>query len=54
VAGLVPSSRAVICGLGPVARDVDTPQEAVLRLSLMQRTLLLAQYLSGQAKNKRK
>ncbi|MDH3892357.1 MAG: ATP-grasp domain-containing protein [candidate division Zixibacteria bacterium] len=54
VAGLVPSSKAVVCGLGPVARDVDTPQEAVLRLSLMQRTLLLAQYLSGQVRNKGK
>jgi len=54
VAGLVPSSKAVICGMGPVARDVDTPNEAVLRLSLMQRTLLLAQYLATQIRNKGK
>ena len=54
VAGYVPSSIAVVCGLGPVARDIDTPQEAVLRLSLMQRTLLLAQFLARQAmKNKK-
>jgi len=54
VAGLAPSSKPVVCGLGPVARDVDTPQEAVLRLSLMQRTLLLAQYLSSQVGNKKR
>lgn len=54
VAGLVPSSTAVICGMGPVARDADTPQEAVLRLSLMQRTLLLAEYLAGHARNNKK
>jgi D-alanine-D-alanine ligase len=49
VAGLVPSTTAVLCGVGPVARDIDTPQESVLRLSLVQRTLLLAQFLSRLA-----
>jgi D-alanine-D-alanine ligase len=53
-AGLAPPSKAALCGIGPVARDVDTPQEAVLRLSLMQRTLLLAQYLSSQVRSNKK
>lgn len=45
VAGLVPASKPCVCGIGPVARDLRTPQEAMLRLSLVQRTLLLAQFL---------
>jgi hypothetical protein len=45
VAGLIPSTSTVICGLGPPARDIYTPGESVLRLSVLQRTLLLAQYL---------
>ncbi len=54
VSGLAPASKPVLCGMGPVARDIDTPQEAVLRLSLMQRTLLLAQYLATQVKGNKK
>ena len=45
VAGLVPPKVPVICGLGPVARGLYTGQEAVSRISLVQRTLLLAEYL---------
>jgi D-alanine-D-alanine ligase len=45
VAGLVPKSTAVVCGVGPVARDLYTSQEAIQRFSLMQRTMLLAQFL---------
>ena len=45
VAGLVPASVPVVCGLGPVVRDLYTSQERVSRVSLVQRTLLLAQYL---------
>jgi D-alanine-D-alanine ligase len=45
VAGLVPGRTACLCGVAPVARDLGTPQEAVQRISLVQRTLLLAQYL---------
>jgi D-alanine-D-alanine ligase len=45
VAGLVPETTPCLCGLGPVARDLGTPQEAVQRISLVQRTLLLAQFL---------
>ena len=47
VAGLVGNRAACVCGLGPVARDLGTPQEAVQRISLVQRTLLLADYLGG-------
>jgi D-alanine-D-alanine ligase len=45
VAGLVPRSVPVLCGLGPVADEINTPQERISRISLMQRTLLLAQLL---------
>jgi D-alanine-D-alanine ligase len=51
--GLAPIKVPAICGMGPVAKDVDTPQEAVLRISVMQRALLLAQYLSNKARNSR-
>jgi D-alanine-D-alanine ligase len=54
VGGLAPSKVPVICGVAPIARDVDTPQEAVLRISVLQRALLLAQYLSSKARNGRK
>ncbi|NQU19665.1 MAG: ATP-grasp domain-containing protein [Candidatus Nealsonbacteria bacterium] len=47
-AGLVPASTGVLCGLGPVARDTYTPDESVDRISLMQRTLLLAEFLARQ------
>jgi D-alanine-D-alanine ligase len=53
-AGLVPSNIPTLCGVGPIARDLDTPQEAVLRIGLMQRTLLLAQFLAKQAKTSKK
>ena len=45
VAGLVPPQVAVVCGLGPVAQGLYTGTEAVSRISLVQRSLLLAQYL---------
>ena len=46
VAGLAAPDQPVLCGLGPVARDLRTPQESVLRISLVQRTLLLAEFLA--------
>lgn len=52
VGGLVPAKIPTICGIGPVARDVDTPQEAVMRISLMQRTLLLAEFLASKVEKK--
>ncbi len=49
VAGLVPKDTPTICGIGPVGRDLGTPQECILRLSLVKRTLLLAQFLHQEA-----
>jgi len=49
-AGLVPTSTAVVCGVGPVARNLYTPNEAVERISLLQRTLLVAEFLAKEAK----
>ena len=46
VAGLVPAKTGCVCGVGPVARHLGTPQEAVQRISLVQRTLLLAEFLA--------
>jgi D-alanine-D-alanine ligase len=48
VAGLVPAKTACVCGVGPVACEVGTPQEAVQRISLVQRTLLLSEFLAQQ------
>lgn len=48
VAGLVPASAGVVCGIGPVTRDLYTPNESVDRTSLLQRTLLLAEFLRRQ------
>ena len=45
VGGLVPPRIPVVCGIGPVARDLFTPHEAVNRISLIQRTLLTAEFL---------
>jgi len=49
VAGLLADDQPALCGLGPVARDLRTPQESVLRISLVQRTLLLTQFLVSRA-----
>lgn len=46
VAGLVPASIPVVCGVGPVVYDLYTPSESIDRLSVLQRTLLVAQYLA--------
>ena len=46
--GLVPQSVPVISGFGPSAVDLFTSTEAVSRISLVQRTLLAAQYLAGE------
>jgi D-alanine-D-alanine ligase len=45
VGGLVTGQTGVVCGMGPVARHLYTPQEAVSRISLIQRTLFLARFL---------
>ncbi len=46
VGGLVPAQIPVVCGIGPVARDLYTPQESVNRISLIQRTLLITEFLA--------
>ena len=48
VAGLAPADKACLCGIGPVARDLRTPQEAVKRITLVQRSLLLAELLASR------
>jgi D-alanine-D-alanine ligase len=48
IGGLVPTSTGAVCGLGPVARNLYTPQEAVQRVSVLQRTLLLAEFLLNE------
>ncbi|MDH3347985.1 MAG: ATP-grasp domain-containing protein [Desulfobulbaceae bacterium] len=45
VAGLASQGKSVICGMGPVVRDLYTAREAVERISIIQRTLLLSEYL---------
>jgi acetylornithine deacetylase/succinyl-diaminopimelate desuccinylase-like protein len=45
VAGLVPRTTEVVCGLGPVTNDPYTFHESIGRSSLLKRTLLLAQFL---------
>ncbi len=45
VAGFVPDSVPVVCGLGPAAFESFTATESVSRLSLVQRTLVLSEYL---------
>jgi D-alanine-D-alanine ligase len=51
VGGLAPAATGVICGVGPVARKVYMPEESVDRISMMQRTLLLAEILAKQGEN---
>ena len=45
VAGLVPAKVPVVCGVGPIAHGLSTGQEAVSRISLVQQTLLLTEFL---------
>jgi hypothetical protein len=45
-AGLVPEEVAAVCSVGPTGRDLGTPHEAIERISLIQHTLLLAQFLA--------
>jgi D-alanine-D-alanine ligase len=45
VGGLVTGRPAVVCGMGPVGRNLHTPQESIRRISLIRRTLVLAQLL---------
>ncbi|MFK7740093.1 MAG: ATP-grasp domain-containing protein [Planctomycetota bacterium] len=47
-AGLVPAPTSVICGVGPSATETFTSHESVARISVVQRTLLLAQFLLAE------
>ena len=49
-AGLAPDNVGVVCGIGPLGQDLYTPQESINRISLVQRTLLLAQFLLAESK----
>jgi len=49
VAGLVPAGVPVLCGLGPSGTGWNTPQERISRISLVQRTLVLTQYVISLA-----
>ena len=51
-AGIVSGKAGVLCGLGPIARDLYTSSESIQRTSLMQRTLLLAEFINSQTPNK--
>ena len=48
VAGLVPADKACVCAVGPVARDLRMPQEAVKRITVVQRSLVLAEFLASR------
>jgi D-alanine-D-alanine ligase len=45
VAGLASPTATTLCGLGPEGRALYTPEESIQRISLIQRTLLLAELL---------
>lgn len=47
-AGEVPRDIPVVCGIAPASKGLYTPNEAIHRQELVQRTLLLALYLKGQ------
>jgi len=49
-AGLITPPKPVVCGLGPVTLDPLTPQERVLRISLVRRGLVLSQFLASRTK----
>lgn len=50
VGGLISSKIPVICGMGPATRNLYTPQESVNRTSLIQRTILISQFLLKEFK----
>jgi D-alanine-D-alanine ligase len=50
VAGLVPAGTPVVCGIGPAATEAFTTHEAVERIGVVQKTLLLTQFLMTESK----
>ena len=49
VAGLVPAKVPTVCGLSPNANELRTEREFINRSDLLQRTLLLSQYLLSKS-----
>lgn len=47
-AGVIPAYKPVICGFAPASRDLFTPNEAMHRSELVQRSILLALHLQGE------
>ena len=47
-AGLVDADTPCVCGVGPVAYDRGTPGENIERISLIERTVVLAEFLAQQ------
>jgi D-alanine-D-alanine ligase len=45
-AGIIPANIPVVCGLGPYAKEIYTLSEAINRLSMIQRCLLIANFLA--------
>ena len=50
VSGFVKQGTPVICGMGPCVKDLYTSRECIESVSLIQRTLLLSQYLVSKLK----
>lgn len=50
LAGLAPERTAAVGGLGPVARGVHRPDEAVDRTAFMQRLILITQHLAQRTR----
>lgn len=46
IAGRIAPPTALLCAMGPVAADLGTARESIQRLSLVERTLLLALFLA--------
>jgi len=50
-AGMVDENTPVLCGLGPSAKHLYTPTESIHRTELVQKTMLLTQYLLTKDEN---
>ena len=48
VAGLVGDATPCVCGVGPVAYERGTPGENIERITLIERTVVLAEFLAGE------
>ena len=48
LAGLVGDATPCVCGVGPVAYERGTPGENIERITLIERTVVLAEFLAGE------